>query len=93
MPYTIACDSCVKYIFLDFRGDIHIGFQGFTQIGNFVPRLVWHFIHLLVRFWYLGVVVANVIESCLNYSGLLKRYKAIDVGKLQYLAIVVETRE
>ncbi|KAF9675998.1 hypothetical protein SADUNF_Sadunf09G0092600 [Salix dunnii] len=52
-------------------------------------RLVWHFIHLLVRFWYLGVVVANVIESCLKCSGLLKLYKAIDVGELQYLAIVV----
>jgi hypothetical protein len=50
-----------------------------------VLRLVWHFIHLLVRFWYL---VANVIENCLISSGLHKRYKAIDAGKLQYLAIV-----
>lgn len=55
------------------------------QVGNFVLRLVWHFIHLLVRFWYL---VANVIENCLISSGLHKRYKAIDAGKLQYLAIV-----
>ncbi|KAJ7001229.1 dehydrodolichyl diphosphate synthase complex subunit NUS1 [Populus alba x Populus x berolinensis] len=61
------------------------------QIGNFWLRLVWHSVHLLVRFWYLGVGVANVIESYLISSGLLKRYRSIDVGKLRYLAIVIES--
>ncbi|KAH8510750.1 hypothetical protein H0E87_008325 [Populus deltoides] len=62
-----------------------------NQIGNFWLRLVWHSVHLLVRFWYLGVGVANVIESYLISSGLLKRYRSIDVGKLRYLAIVIES--
>jgi len=62
-----------------------------VQIGNFGLRLVWHSVHLLVRFWYLGVGVANVIESYLISSGLLKRYRSIDVGKLRYLAIVIES--
>lgn len=34
-----------------------------------------------------------VLESYLISSGVLKRYKALNVGKLRYLAIVVESED
>lgn len=63
------------------------------QIGNFGLRLVWHFVHLLVSFWYLLVGLADAVESYLISSGILKHHKVLDVDKLRYLAIVVESED
>lgn len=37
--------------------------------------------------------LAYVLESYLISGGVLKRYKALNVGKLRYLAIVVESED
>ncbi|XP_021593753.1 dehydrodolichyl diphosphate synthase complex subunit NUS1 isoform X2 [Manihot esculenta] len=63
------------------------------MISNICLRLLWHFLHLLVSLWYLNVGIVQMIESYLVSSGLLKRYNALDVGKIQYLAIVVDSED
>jgi ditrans,polycis-polyprenyl diphosphate synthase len=39
------------------------------------------------------VEIVHVVESYLISSGLLKSYKALNLGKLRYLAIVVGSEE
>eukprot|EP00257_Ricinus_communis_P016480 XP_015574656.1 dehydrodolichyl diphosphate synthase complex subunit NUS1 isoform X1 [Ricinus communis] len=74
--------------------DLKVEVQYWTnQIGDLGLRLLWHFVHLLVSLWYLGAGIAQVTESYLISNGLLNRYKTLDVGKLRYLAIVVESED
>ncbi|GAV73728.1 hypothetical protein CFOL_v3_17211 [Cephalotus follicularis] len=67
--------------------------QVLVQIGNLVLRLLWHLVHFAISIWYFALGIANKIESYLISSGLLKSYKALNAGKLKYLAIVVESEE
>ncbi|KAL5561435.1 hypothetical protein UlMin_031182 [Ulmus minor] len=62
-------------------------------IGNLGLQLLWHILHLIINIFYLMVGIACVIESSLISSGLLKKYKAFNPGKLRYLAIVIESED
>ncbi|GMN36469.1 hypothetical protein TIFTF001_006049 [Ficus carica] len=64
-----------------------------SQVGNFVLQLLWHIIHFIVSIYYLVVGIACALKSYLISSGLWKKYKAFNSGKIQYLAIVVESEE
>ncbi|XP_050363045.1 uncharacterized protein LOC126781958 [Argentina anserina] len=64
-----------------------------SQTGNLGLLLLWHILHLFVRLWYFMLWLVYVLESYLISGGILKRYKALNVGKLQYLAIVVESED
>ncbi|KAF8406419.1 hypothetical protein HHK36_008506 [Tetracentron sinense] len=63
------------------------------QIVNLVLQRLWHFLHraLSIVFFFLGMV--NVLESCLITSGLLAKYKSLDLSNLHCLAIVVSNEE
>lgn len=63
------------------------------QIGNLGVRLLWHLLHFAVGLWYFSSGLASAIESYLISMGILKRYKALDIGELRYLAIVVESED
>ncbi|KAH9656583.1 Ditrans,polycis-polyprenyl diphosphate synthase ((2E,6E)-farnesyldiphosphate specific) [Citrus sinensis] len=63
------------------------------QIGNLGLWIIWLLIHFAVDLWYFALHIACAIESYLISSGILKRYKALDIDKLRYLAIVIESEE
>lgn len=64
-----------------------------VQIGNFGLQLLWFILHLSVSTWYFLLEIAHTVESCFISSGLIKSYKALNLGKLRYLAIVVGSEE
>ncbi|XP_012069738.1 dehydrodolichyl diphosphate synthase complex subunit NUS1 isoform X2 [Jatropha curcas] len=70
-----------------------LGLSGFMQIHNLGLQVLWYFLHLLITLWYLKSGLSQVIESYLISSGLLGRYKTLNIGKLRYLAIVVESED
>lgn len=64
-----------------------------VQIGNIGIQLLWRILHLLVSMFYVVLRIVFVLESYLISSGLWKKYKAFNTGKVRYLAIVVESEE
>ncbi|KAI3991907.1 hypothetical protein MKX01_012852 [Papaver californicum] len=56
-------------------------------------RLLWHFLHLVITVWHLMLRITLTLHSYLISSGLLKKYKTLDLTNLRYLAIVVEDEE
>jgi len=67
--------------------------QTFVQIGNLVLQLLWYFLQIIVSAWYYISVVANFFESYFISYGVLKKYQSLPIGKLQYLAIVIESED
>ena len=63
------------------------------QIGNLGLQALWYFLHFIISVWYLALWATHALESCLISSGLLKRYKALNLANLRYLAIVIESEE
>lgn len=63
------------------------------QSGNTGLLIIWHILHIIVSICYFirGIVLA--IESYLISNGLFKRYKALNIGRVRYLAIVVDSKE
>lgn len=55
--------------------------------------MLWYFLHFIVSLWYFALCIANMLESYLISSSLLKKYKSLDIDKLRYLAIVIESEE
>jgi ditrans,polycis-polyprenyl diphosphate synthase len=64
-----------------------------VQIGNFGCQFLWCILHFIVRIWYFLLEIVHEVESYLISSGLMKSYKAFNLGKLRYLAIVVGSEE
>lgn len=67
--------------------------EAFSKIGKLGLLLLWHFAHFVVSIWYFAVGIAYMLESYLVASGAFKEYKTLDIAKLQYLAIVIESGE
>lgn len=63
------------------------------SIGNYGLRLLWLTMHLMLSLWYFVLGLANEIENFLISSGLSKRYRAVDISKVQCLAVVVDSEE
>ncbi|KAL5858164.1 hypothetical protein ACOSQ3_005622 [Xanthoceras sorbifolium] len=78
---------------MDFRDQTQKVYHLIAKIGDLGVRLLWHLLHFLVSLWYFSLGIASAIESYLISRGILKRYKALDIGKLRYLAIVVESED
>lgn len=49
--------------------------------------------HWILNLWYSVLDLANELESYLISSGLSRRYRAVDVSKVQCLAVVVDSDE
>ncbi|KAG5547929.1 hypothetical protein RHGRI_013568 [Rhododendron griersonianum] len=62
------------------------------QIGNLVLPILWHILHFVISTWYCAQYIAHVIESYFISSGLMKRYKSLNLDRL-YLAVVVDSEE
>lgn len=65
----------------------------FAQIGNLLLRSLWRLIHVIINLCYLTLGIAKAFESYLISWGILRRYKSLQVAKLRYLAIVVESKD
>ncbi|XP_050234969.1 uncharacterized protein LOC126683172 isoform X2 [Mercurialis annua] len=78
---------------MNFKVEVHRVQCWIHQIGDLCLRLLWHFVHLLVSLWYAGVGIVQGTESYLISRGLWDCYKSLDVGKIQYLAIVIESED
>lgn len=64
-----------------------------SQMGSIALQILWLLIHLIISISLFLLGIADAVESYLISSGSLKRYKSINVGKLRYLAIVVDSED
>ncbi|THF93866.1 hypothetical protein TEA_025366 [Camellia sinensis var. sinensis] len=90
--------SLILFIFrnfriMDLRVEMQRVFYRTGQIGNFVLLLLWHILHFMIRIWYFARGIADMLESYLISSGLLKGYNTLNLDNLQNLAIVVDSEE
>ncbi|KAL6546038.1 hypothetical protein OROGR_009912 [Orobanche gracilis] len=49
--------------------------------------------HLIVSIWYSVQGLVNEIENFLISSGLFKKYRNMDISKVKYLAVVIDSEE
>lgn len=49
--------------------------------------------HFMLSTYYLLLGLVNGVESFLISSGFLKRYRFVDINKVQYLAVVIDSEE
>lgn len=61
--------------------------------GNLALYLVWLILHLIINVWYSILGIARMVENTLISSGLLKSYNAVNISKVRYLAVVIESEE
>ncbi|KAK2978330.1 hypothetical protein RJ640_016432 [Escallonia rubra] len=78
---------------MDLGEEIQKVYRWVAQSCNLGLFLLWHILHFIVTFWYFALRIANALESCLISSGLLKKYKALCSGKIQCLAIVMDSKD
>ncbi|XP_054824856.1 uncharacterized protein LOC129322582 [Prosopis cineraria] len=64
---------------------------GTVSISNLGLRLLWRTLHIFVSIWYSILALGNTCESFLISWGVLKSYEFCNLGKLQYIAIVIES--
>ncbi|KAK4785962.1 hypothetical protein SAY86_002651 [Trapa natans] len=64
-----------------------------AQMPSFALSVLWFLIHLVISIFFIVLGIADAVENYLISSGFLKRYDAINVGKLRYLAIVVDSED
>jgi ditrans,polycis-polyprenyl diphosphate synthase len=67
--------------------------QTFVQIGYLGIQLLWYFLQIIVSAWYYISIAGNMFESYFISCEVLKKYKSLHIGKLRYLAIVIESEE
>lgn len=63
------------------------------KIGILGLQLIWHFLHFIVSLYYFVIGIATTLESHLISWGFLRKYKHLNIDRLQYLAIVIESDE
>ncbi|XP_031402368.1 dehydrodolichyl diphosphate synthase complex subunit NUS1 isoform X1 [Punica granatum] len=66
---------------------------GIARMSSLAIHLLWLLIHLVISIFFFVLKIANVLESYLISSGFLKKYESINVGKLRYLAVVVDSED
>ncbi|XP_077217008.1 undecaprenyl pyrophosphate synthetase family protein isoform X2 [Tasmannia lanceolata] len=69
-----------------------LGFRRF-RISSFMLGLCWRLLHLVISTVHMVLFIANTLESYLISSILSQRYKVLQLNKLRYLAIVVDSEE
>ncbi|KAL9251806.1 Dehydrodolichyl diphosphate synthase complex subunit NUS1-like protein, partial [Drosera capensis] len=63
------------------------------ELAHFGLCFLSKLVHLLVSIWYLLVGVVDVLESYLIAFGWRRKYRSLDINKVRYLAIVVESED
>ncbi|XP_051147469.1 uncharacterized protein LOC127262700 [Andrographis paniculata] len=83
----------LEAMILDLGDVMHSVYVWIFLNGDFGLRLLWHIMHLMLSFWYLAVGWVNALESFLISSGMIKKYKDLDVSRVKYLAVVIDSEE
>ncbi|KAJ1391207.1 Decaprenyl diphosphate synthase-like superfamily [Sesbania bispinosa] len=68
-------------------------FHCIVVIGNPGLQLLWYFLQIIVSIWCSIQAMGNLLESYLISNGVLKKYKSLYLGKLKYLAVVIESED
>ncbi|XP_060213783.1 uncharacterized protein LOC132640970 isoform X2 [Lycium barbarum] len=98
---TTDFKSCSQY-FLPFRNkyrSMGLGNEvqkilSWTSVcGNLGLHLIWLILHLIINIWYSVLGIARMMENALISSGLRKSYNAVNISKVRYLAVVIESEE
>ncbi|GAB2218959.1 hypothetical protein Droror1_Dr00006584 [Drosera rotundifolia] len=63
------------------------------QLTYFGLRFLSKLVHLLVSIWYLVMGMVGVLESYSIAFGWPEKYRSLDINKVRYLGIVVESEE
>ncbi|XP_042508496.1 dehydrodolichyl diphosphate synthase complex subunit NUS1-like isoform X2 [Macadamia integrifolia] len=89
----------MKNRFMDFGYETQrvlrsVGHTSFVQnLVKLLLRLLWSLLHLAVNVWYFVLDIAHMLQSFLISNGLLRNYKVLNLSRLRYLAIVVDSEE
>ncbi|KAL2477169.1 Undecaprenyl pyrophosphate synthetase family protein [Forsythia ovata] len=78
---------------LDLGDEMQKFYSWMCSSGDLGRCLLWHIIHLIVNIWYLLLRLSNALENCLISSSLLTRYNTLNISKVRYLAIVIDSEE
>ncbi|CAK8539206.1 unnamed protein product [Lathyrus sativus] len=78
---------------MDFIHVPHNLYQIILMIVNLGLQLLWYFLQIIISTWYYISAVVNLFESYFISYGVLKKYKSLRIGKLRYLAIVIESED
>ncbi|XP_059647696.1 uncharacterized protein LOC132294009 isoform X2 [Cornus florida] len=93
MSHIIMATDLIESKIMDLGDEMQKVLYWTAQIGNTGLLILWHIIHFIISLWYFLAGIAHALESYLISAGLLKRYKALNIGKVRYLAIVVDSEE
>ncbi|KAL8234770.1 hypothetical protein R6Q59_020870 [Mikania micrantha] len=69
------------------------GFHRISQSGNIVLFLLWHIIHIIISVLYVVREIFRAIESYLITNGYVNTYANLNLDRVKYLAIVVDSDE
>ena len=64
-----------------------------SMILRFILGFAWCLLHLLFSIVHIGSHLYQVIACYIISSGFLKRYRMLQLHKLQHLAVVVDSKE
>lgn len=78
---------------MDLRDGAHNLYHIIVAIGYLGLQLLWYFLQIIVSAWYYISIAGNMFESYFISCEVLKKYKSLHIGKLRYLAIVIESEE
>ncbi|KAL3515188.1 hypothetical protein ACH5RR_022090 [Cinchona calisaya] len=78
---------------LDFGYEMQKLLKWISQSGNVGLRVLWLILHLAIAIWYFLLGVVQSVESFLIATDILKRYEALDISKVRYLAVVIHSEE
>lgn len=63
------------------------------QSDNIVLFLLWHIVHLIISVVYIVREIFNTIESYLITNGYVNAYTDLNLDRVKYLGIVVDSDE
>lgn len=64
-----------------------------SMILRFIQGFCWYMLHLVANIMHIGSHIVQVIVCYIISTGLLEKYRTLQVQKLQYLGVVVESEE
>lgn len=68
-------------------------YRKISQNESIVLLLLWHVLHLIIKFIYFVREILRGIESYLIINGIVKTYEDLNLNRVKYLGIVVDSDE
>lgn len=68
-------------------------FHNISQKDSVVLLLLWHVLHLIIKVIYFVREILRAIESYLITNGIVKTYEDLNLDRVKYLGIVVDSDE